>query len=219
LPPPRSNLLETSLTQFARGGNLLDADKKYSRFELYNPAVQCPPGRELKQYGGWQDPTVGERRWLRCCCGPPCPLQAPGPMRRPAASAAGRAGRAHAAAHAQLTRRQPCLPLSQGDGAKIMCGVSTLQPGCLIYSLGSNGDVSFEQDILKNTPCEVGLELGLSIQGRGHRPAAAAGRPARISQRESVAQPPGTCAPSSSHAAATLRAPAHPRRCTPSTAQ
>jgi hypothetical protein len=48
----------------------------------------------------------------------------------------------------------PCFCL-QSDGAKIICSVATLQAPCVIYSLGSNGDVSFEQDIIKQTPCEV----------------------------------------------------------------
>jgi hypothetical protein len=45
--------------------------------------------------------------------------------------------------------------LLQADGAKFMCSASNAQPGCVIYSLGSNGDVSFENDIIKSTPCQV----------------------------------------------------------------
>jgi hypothetical protein len=46
-------------------------------------------------------------------------------------------------------------PCPQADGAKFMCAVATAQPACVIYSLGSNGDVSFESDVIKTTPCQV----------------------------------------------------------------
>ena len=36
-----------------------------------------------------------------------------------------------------------------------MCSIANLQAPCVIYSLGSNKDVSFETDILKHTPCDV----------------------------------------------------------------
>ena len=50
-----------------------------------------------------------------------------------------------------------------GDGAKLLCDVSALKaaPGkggterCAVYSLGSNGDYAFEEDMLNNTNCEV----------------------------------------------------------------
>lgn len=34
-----------------------------------------------------------------------------------------------------------------GDNGKWLCGVRSLlqRPGCIVYSVGSNGDVSFEQ--------------------------------------------------------------------------
>jgi Methyltransferase domain len=34
-----------------------------------------------------------------------------------------------------------------GDNGKWVCGVRTLlqRPGCIVYSVGSNGDVSFER--------------------------------------------------------------------------
>jgi hypothetical protein len=124
--------------------------------------VQCPPGRELKQYGGWQDPNVSAAAAEAAALPPPCTLALlPGQN-----LSLGR----HRGCVQQLLLLQmqapavaPTAPAHlplQGDGAKIMCGVSSLQPGCLIYSLGSNGDVSFEQDILKNTPCEVGRRAG-----------------------------------------------------------
>ena len=37
-----------------------------------------------------------------------------------------------------------------GDGGKILClGPELQQPGCIIYSIGSNGDYAFEQEMLK----------------------------------------------------------------------
>jgi hypothetical protein len=36
----------------------MDVENKYKRFNLYNPVVQCPPGRDLRQFGGWLDPNV-----------------------------------------------------------------------------------------------------------------------------------------------------------------
>jgi hypothetical protein len=48
----------------------------------------------------------------------------------------------------------PCHVV-QGDGGKAMCSMSNLHPPCLVYSLGSNGDVSFEKDVLQHTPCNI----------------------------------------------------------------
>lgn len=44
-----------------------------------------------------------------------------------------------------------------GDGGKWVCGVDTLlhRPGCVVYSFGSNGETSFEEDMLERTPCQV----------------------------------------------------------------
>ena len=42
-----------------------------------------------------------------------------------------------------------------GDGGKWLCGLDQLQPGCVIYSLGSNADFSFEDDMLRSTPCRI----------------------------------------------------------------
>lgn len=44
-----------------------------------------------------------------------------------------------------------------GDGGKWVCGVRALLEDrpCLIYSLGSRGDTSFEEEILSRTACEV----------------------------------------------------------------
>lgn len=46
---------------------------------------------------------------------------------------------------------------SDGDNGKWLCGVRSLlrRPGCVVYSVGSNGDVSFEQGILNRTECTV----------------------------------------------------------------
>jgi len=36
-----------------------------------------------------------------------------------------------------------------------LCDLSQLPPGCIIYSVGSSGDFSFEQAVLKRTKCSV----------------------------------------------------------------
>lgn len=42
------------------------------------------------------------------------------------------------------------------DGGKMVCLQGLLdQPGCIVYSLGSNGDFSFEKGVLQATPCTV----------------------------------------------------------------
>ena len=44
-----------------------------------------------------------------------------------------------------------------GDGGKWVCGPSLLlqSRSCVVYSIGSNGETSFEKDILSMTQCEV----------------------------------------------------------------
>ena len=44
-----------------------------------------------------------------------------------------------------------------GDNGKWLCGVRTLlqKDNCIVYSVGSNGETSFEQDLLRRTNCEV----------------------------------------------------------------
>eukprot|EP00884_Botryococcus_braunii_P008595 jgi/Botrbrau1/17737/Bobra.0127s0002.1 len=44
-----------------------------------------------------------------------------------------------------------------GDNGKWVCGLRTLlqKPDCIVYSFGSNGEVSFEQGILDSTNCEI----------------------------------------------------------------
>eukprot|EP00879_Flechtneria_rotunda_P001331 GHRR01001481.1.p1 GENE.GHRR01001481.1~~GHRR01001481.1.p1 ORF type:complete len:390 (+),score=80.39 GHRR01001481.1:272-1441(+) len=41
------------------------------------------------------------------------------------------------------------------DGGKLLCDLSKLTAPCIIYSLGSNGDYSFEEDAVKHTQCEI----------------------------------------------------------------
>ena len=41
------------------------------------------------------------------------------------------------------------------DESKITCGLSNLQPGCVVYSIGGNDQWGFELDLLKKTPCSV----------------------------------------------------------------
>ena len=44
----------------------------------------------------------------------------------------------------------------RSDRSKIAFGIDQLkQKGCIVYSIGSNNFFEFEQDTLKNTPCEV----------------------------------------------------------------
>lgn len=44
-----------------------------------------------------------------------------------------------------------CALVFAADGGKLLCDVSRLPEPCLIYSLGSNGDYSFERDMLNVT--------------------------------------------------------------------
>jgi len=41
------------------------------------------------------------------------------------------------------------------DTSKIVCGLNTLRSPCVVYSIGSNNDWSFELGVLKSTSCEV----------------------------------------------------------------
>ena len=50
------------------------------------------------------------------------------------------------------------VPRRPGDGPKWMCGVDALRPvrDCLVYSVGSNGDASFERALKARQPhCEI----------------------------------------------------------------
>jgi hypothetical protein len=38
-----------------------------------------------------------------------------------------------------------------GDGGKMLCDLAALRAPCVIYSLGSRGDYTFEQDALKSS--------------------------------------------------------------------
>ena len=44
-----------------------------------------------------------------------------------------------------------------GDNGKWTCGVRSLlqKEGCIVYSFGSNGETSYEEDVLAKTACEV----------------------------------------------------------------
>ena len=55
-------------------------------------------------------------------------------------------------------RLPPKFEVGNGDGPKWVCGVDALAtlPDCLVYSLGSNGDTSFESGIKQRAPrCEI----------------------------------------------------------------
>jgi hypothetical protein len=55
------------------------------------------------------------------------------------------------------THTRPTHPTHpQGkDGGKFLCALSPLKPPCIIYSLGSRMDFSFEEDMLRTTQCQV----------------------------------------------------------------
>eukprot|EP00808_Paulinella_micropora_P010207 g67526.t1 len=59
----------------------------------------------------------------------------------------------------------------QGDGGKRLCNLTAREP-CLIFSLGSRLDFTFERDVLATTPCVVHTfdctENGSSIDPRHH---------------------------------------------------
>lgn len=56
----------------------------------------------------------------------------------------------------QCPPNQPLIRYGNAaDGGKLLCDMSKLPEPCIIYSLGSNGDYSFEQDALKHTKCEI----------------------------------------------------------------
>jgi len=44
-----------------------------------------------------------------------------------------------------------------GEGGKWICGMANLlqKPNCVVYSMGSNGQHDFEDDIMMNTACEI----------------------------------------------------------------
>ena len=51
----------------------------------------------------------------------------------------------------------PLMRIGQGDGGKLVCDLRRLkQDDCLVFSIGSKGDFSFETEILKiNSKCEI----------------------------------------------------------------
>lgn len=52
------------------------------------------------------------------------------------------------------------------DGGKWTCGINTLTAPCHVFSIGSNGNYQFEEDILKNTPCAVST-FDCTMKNRG----------------------------------------------------
>lgn len=48
-----------------------------------------------------------------------------------------------------------CTGECRADASKIVCGAETLQPGCIIYSIGGNNNWEFEERIYEMTPCEI----------------------------------------------------------------
>lgn len=45
--------------------------------------------------------------------------------------------------------------IAWGDGPKFMCGVDVLNQPCLVYSVGSNNDIQFEESMHNLTRCEI----------------------------------------------------------------
>jgi len=48
-----------------------------------------------------------------------------------------------------------CTGPCKADTSKIVCGSETLQPGCVVYSIGGNNNWDFEQKMYDMTPCEI----------------------------------------------------------------
>jgi Methyltransferase domain len=93
----------------------------HSRYNLYPPAARCPPGRPRKRYGG-KSSTIGH----------------PDPVTWDDAQAASDQG--------NFIQRQQAA-----DGVKYFCdlGPKSLPAPCVIFSMGSEGDFSFEAAVLK----------------------------------------------------------------------
>jgi hypothetical protein len=81
----------------------------YSRFNLFNPIVQCPKGEPLELFGG------------------------------------------------------------NDDGAKFLCPSLLNNPACVVYSLGSQLDYAFEQNILQRTSCQV-VTFDCTVSGSSIHP-------------------------------------------------
>jgi hypothetical protein len=50
--------------------------------------------------------------------------------------------------------RFPAVDTTMESG-KWLCSAQSLQPGCIVYSLGSNADFTFEYEVVDATPCHV----------------------------------------------------------------
>lgn len=62
-----------------------------------------------------------------------------------------------------------CMPAGRiGEGGKWVCGMRALEEmhHCLVYSLGSRGDASFEEEVSERTHCEVLRPQSLLIPKR-----------------------------------------------------
>jgi len=78
---------------------------------------------------------------------------------------------------------QPCAHLARyppdpavEDGYKFLCNLAALRPGCVVYSLGSNGQFEFEHHLAEATPCSVfTFDCTLKDPAAGAQLAAAAG--------------------------------------------
>lgn len=86
-------------------------------------------------------------------------------------------------------RDQAYFGAQAGDGRKAVCSPERLAESCVIYSLGSNNDFSFEEDVLRRTPCEVMMVM---IMVRSCRSSAAIG-PARAHSSGAPLSQPSRC--------------------------
>ena len=43
----------------------------------------------------------------------------------------------------------------RADGGKWLCSMAELEPPCVVYSIGSWGDIDFEEAMSSNTPCQI----------------------------------------------------------------
>ncbi|CAB9523094.1 Pfam:DUF672 [Seminavis robusta] len=50
---------------------------------------------------------------------------------------------------------QNCTGDCGSDASKIVCGIQHLQEGCIVYSIGSNNNWIFEEEIYNMTPCHI----------------------------------------------------------------
>lgn len=156
-PLPRSNAC-SSIWPFTTDTN--KEQSGWQRYDAFNPFISWWVGALTTCHGAHQTTCEGSHQGeqaLSTACGgcangrAQCCRRQP---RRPLTSPT------HV--HTPLPL-PPCSPPNQplrrvgsnADGGKILCDVSRLETPCVIYSLGSQGDYSFEREMLNLTRCDV----------------------------------------------------------------